>query len=283
MISLFIMFSNDRLNQLELTIASLEGMEGYSSCQKTLVVDGRCAHNVPGWSKIEVPRIGGKFCWGNMWAAGVSTARHQKILYLDSDRILPKNYLSLIESRMEENAFLFTSRHFLALKELSKPLCSEFLENPDNVFMDERFLGAMRFEARFQNPVHGPGKNVMSGNTAFTKKTYLRSGGVDKWYCGHGAFADTDFHMRAAQVGCKFIDLQVPELHCHHSKQGESGEDLDDKTLRMAGLDNFIYYCDKWGLPTVLAESLAGRIGIPYPGRYVRKRSQEILGKAPTY
>ena len=35
----------------------------------------------------------------------------------------------------------------------------------------------------------------MSGSVAFTKKTYIRLGGVDPWYRGHGAFADTDFSL----------------------------------------------------------------------------------------
>lgn len=276
MLSVFIIYSADRVPQLEKTITALNHMDGFDECQKTLVIDGEsprpaCAE---GWKSINVSRVNNKFCWANMWAAGVATAQHEKIWYLDSDRLLPPNYLSLLNDHIADDTFVFTSRHFLTLRDLDWDLCHEFLVNVD--FHDNRFIGALKYEAKTTSPIHGPGKNVMSGNTAFTKKTFLRLGGVDPWYCGHGAFADTDFHLTAARGGCQFSDLSVPELHCHHAKLGDAVDELQTKSLQIMGLDNFIYYCRKWSLPLALPEGLAQRIGIPYPARYVRNRLSEI-------
>lgn len=274
MLSVFIMYSNDRWKQLELTIASLRAMKHFEACQKTLVVDGRMKGDPGEFEVVQVPRIDGKFCWSNMWSAGVLTALHQTVLYLDSDRLLPSDYLERVLDSVNDNNFVFTSRHFMVIEELTSQECLEFLGYKD--FIDERFIGSVRYEPRFLDPIPGPGKNVMSGNTAFRKSTYLRLGGVDPWYCGHGAFADTDFHTQAAAAGCTFTDLECPELHYHHAKKDDANSDIDEMTLRRMGLDNFIYYCHKWGHPMVLAESLAYNCGLSNARKYVREELKDI-------
>lgn len=251
-------------------------MDLYDQCQKTLVVDEKMDRACEGWHVVEVPRVDTEFSWANMWDAGVASSRFDTVLYLDSDRLLPRSYLGQVVNNMHDGVFVFTSRHFQMLKEASLENCWDFLERASDEMMNADLLGALRFEQRYQNPLHGPGKNVMSGNTAFTKRTYMELGGVDHWYRGHGAYADTDFHFWAALQGCKFVDLELPELHCPHKKELNGGS-LDEMTLRRLGLDNFIYYCWKWDLPMALAENLSVDCGIQSPARYVDKRL-EVLG-----
>lgn len=260
-----------------MTISCLEDMPLYKECQKTLVVDGLIDVVPNGWRAIEVPRARGKFCWGDMWDAGVATARHENIIYLDSDRFLPQDYLQLVEKYVEDDVFLFTSNHFMMKKELGLEECKEILRSSqDGVLTDDHYLGSVRFEPRFEHPVHGPGKNVMSGSTAFTKKTYRRIGGVDPWYRGHGAFADTDFHFSAQMAGCKFVNLGLLELHYPHPKRGKDDKELGKMTLCKLGLNNFIYYCDKWQLPMILAENVAHECGLKRPAVYIQKKLKEI-------
>jgi len=279
MLSLFIMFSNDRWKQLDMTISCLKDMKLYDKCQKMLVVDGKPNKVVDGFDAIRVPRLNNQFSWANMWDAGVATAKYPVILYLDSDRLLPAYYLESVLDSVRDDVFVFTSRHFMVLGDISIENCKQFLKSgqQDGVFIDERFVGHLKYEPRFWQPVHGPGKNVMSGNTAFTKKTYLRLGGVDPWYRGHGAYADTDFHLHAAANGCEFVDLEVPELHYHHTKLDDKKLELDEISLYRLGLDNFVYYCHKWGLPMALAESLAFRCRILQPTKYIKDRLKAIL------
>lgn len=254
----------------------------YSEAQKTLVVDGKIDVIPPDWDAVQVPRVNGKFCWARMWDAGVISSKNEKIVYLDSDRLLPKNYLQLVDQNVEDDLFLFTSRHFMMVEELPIESCLSILSHDtlEGLMLDEKAVGTLKYEVRHEEPFHGPGKNVMSGSTAFTRKTYLRLGGVDHWYCGHGAFADSDFHMQAASDGCAFLDLEVPELHYPHNKLGDKNSPLKDKELWMLGLDNFIYYCRKWKLPIALAESLAVRSGVNRPAVYVNKRAREIMANA---
>ena len=287
MISIFIMYSNDRFQQLEYTVSCLREMTGYEQCQKTLVVDGRLEtiiwRDFPEFRVIQVPRIANKFCWADMWQTGVLSSDHDFVLYLDSDRLLPQNYLQLIKENIRDKAFLFTTNHFMVTdSEISLDLCKDFMKNYDDdpsLFLSDEYIGRMGYEQRNKEPVHGPGKNVMSGNTAFTKRTFLDLGGVDRYYCGHGAFADTDFHLQAHVSGCEFVDLQAPELHCHHLKRDESSSPVNPRDLKKMGLDNFIYYCRKWNLPLNLAENVAYECEIERPSVYISKKLKELDAK----
>lgn len=280
MISIFIMYSPDRAEALDYTIKSLRRMPLYGKCQRTLVVDSKVDYVPPDWGLVEVPRIDGKFCWGRMWDAGVCTARYDKVLYLDSDRLLPRRTLELI-SEVKDYEFAFTSQHYQMTQLMPHENCVRFVESesPLELLSDDDFLGTAMLEPRFAQPFHGPQKNVMSGFTAFTKETYYRLGGVDHWYCGHGAFADNDFHLQASMGGCEFTDLNIPELHFPHDKL-DGNKKLSHVELYRLGLDNFIYYCWKWELPMALAEGLAHRCDIQRPTRYVEKRLGEIKSAA---
>ncbi len=283
MLSIFVMFSPDRVSQLRQTVECLRDMPLYDSCQRTLVVDDRLPEtNLPDWNVTVVPRIDGDFSWANMWDAGVGTARHERILYLDSDRLLPRDYLSRVVEALSDDVFVFTSRHFMMTGDLPTDACRELLSDSSmNVIADPRYLGLLRYEPRHGEPYPGPGKNVMSGNTAFTRKTFLRLGGVDPWYRGHGAFADTDFHMTAARAGCRFVDLDATELHCFHPKLDSSGKRLSDKDLQLLALRNFVYFCNKWSLPIALAETLAHRTGVDKPKKQVRMILEDIVQGSP--
>lgn len=278
MLSIFIMYSNDRARQLELTLSCLREMIGYEKCQKILVVDGRLQTVAPPeFEVVQVPRINNKFSWASMWNAGICSSRYPKVLYLDSDRLLPNNYLQQVYENLADNQFLFTSLHFMVVKDAPLELCKEFLnQDPtQGLFQDERFQSCFLFEARHKTPLYGPGKGVMSGNTAFTKETYWRLKGVDPWYCGHGAYADTDLQLTALKAGCSFVDLKAIELHYHHEKiNGE--ESLSNQDLKELALENFIYYCKKWQLPKGYAESLALKSNIKHPRETVALKWEDV-------
>jgi len=216
------MYSGDRAKPLEYTIACLKDMWHYGYCQKTILYDNKIDWVPEGWNPVLVPRVNGQFCWANMWDAGVASAKNEIIWYLDSDRILPANYSDLILRNCVEGKFIFSSRHYMMLREMNLEQCKSFVAGDPMEYLLGDEAGHVRYEPRFKDMIHVPGKNTMSGNTAFTKSTYYRLGGVDRWYCGHGAFADTDFHTLAHLAGCKFFDTQATELHyLHNKRQGD--------------------------------------------------------------
>ena len=161
MISIFIMYSTDRQVPLGYTINCLQDMPFYDECQKTLVVDGKTNCVPKDFEIIEVPRILGEFSWANMWDAGVFTARFNKIIYLDSDRMLPPNFLELTKD-VSDDCFMFTSKHFHMLDDITLEDCKYFLETnqEQGVFFEDRFSGKLKYEPRFAEVVHGPGKKM---------------------------------------------------------------------------------------------------------------------------
>lgn len=279
MISIFIMYSGDRAKPLEYTIACLKDMEGYEDCQRTILYDNRIDWVPDGWQPLRVPRIKDQFCWASMWDAGVASAKHEIVWYLDSDRLLPSSYIKHV-AQCKDGQFVFSSRHYMMLKEMNLEQCKKFLvSDPMEYLLGDDEAGHVRYEPRFKDMIHVPGKNAMSGNTAFTRSTYYRLGGVDRWYCGHGAFADTDFHTMAHLTNCKFVDTEKTELHYIHEKR-HGDHVLSEMELRKLTVNNYVYYCRKWGLPRTMAESLAFESGLESPEKYVAKR-WKALDHAP--
>jgi len=278
------MYSSDRWTALKSTISCLEKMPIFNQCQKTLIVDEQVENLPLNWNVIPIPRKNGKFCWGRAWDAGVASAQCETVIYLDSDRLLPPNFLDKVHKTIGEKTFLFTSQHYMMLREIPINDIHKFLtcNNPLEMINNDEYIGFARYEPRSQKPVHGPSKNVMSGSCAFTRNTYWNIGGVDHWYCGHGAFADNDFHMQATKHEIKFIDLNLTELHYPHGKK-EDGNNLSNEDLYRLSLDNFIYYCWKWKLPLALAESFAHRCKISRPTRYVDKKMKELKANAKEF
>ena len=252
-------------------------MESYSDCQKILVIDGKSDFVPQDFEFVEVPRVNGRFSWANMWDAGVFAAKYEKLLYLDSDRLWPEDLLHQIDYKLIDDVFLYTSQHFALQKEISLNICEKLLNDlkQTGALSVEEYWGLVKLDPRFGEPFHGSGKNVMSGGTAFTKKTYNRLGGVDPWYCGHGAFADTDFHYSAFRKGCQFIDLKLPELHLFHLKMNNTRV-LTDSEIWKLSVDNFIYYCHKWNLPLRLAKKMAARSRIKNFNDYVEMVANKL-------
>lgn len=275
MISIFIMYSGDRAKPLVYTIDFLRKMPQYKSCQKTILYDTKIDFVPDGWTPILIPRVNNEFCWASMWDAGVASARNDIVWHLDSDRMLPSNYIDVMLPYCQDGTFVFSSMHFTMLEEMEFDDCVKFVNggDPTEWLLGEK--GYVRYEPRFKDIIHGPGKNSMSGNTAFTKSTYYRLGGVDRWYRGHGAFADTDFHTTAHLFNCEFIDTKLTELHYFHEKK-QDDRSLSEVELRKLSLDNYIYYCHKWGLSRDLPESLAYESGLDKPIKYVAKRWKEL-------
>src|SRR5574343_465508 len=129
MLSIFIMYSTDRTKALNYTLSCLKSMPLYDRCQKIIVADTKIDSVLSDWEYVQVPRVNGKFCWGRMWDAGVCSAKYDKIIYLDSDRLLPKSYLKEVSEKLKDDMFLYTSQHFMMLKELSIENCKEILEH----------------------------------------------------------------------------------------------------------------------------------------------------------
>ena len=89
MISIAILYSPDRLPQLQNTIGCLEDMEGYEECEVVLAVDGPINIRPPGWNVIRIKRPGTYYCWATALNTAVEHCQNEVIWYIDSDRVVP--------------------------------------------------------------------------------------------------------------------------------------------------------------------------------------------------
>ena len=236
MISIFLFYNTNRLSQLKKCISCLEELTLYNECQKILCVDGVSNYHPKNFDICEITRPkSGLYNWSKAWETGVSASKHETLLYLDGDRILPKNYLELILDSIQKDTFLYSKNLFyvddIETEEL-KLICEKCqTSNNSKIELDERLpyppnLNTLKI-----------GKNCMSGNTAFKKSTYIKSGGVDPWYEGYGA-ADKDYYIQTYKMGFKHKKLIANELHIKHEK-------LNPNTKIMT-LFNNIYCAEKW-------------------------------------
>ena len=272
------MYSPDRKQYLEKQLFFLRKMDGYDECQKLLVCDGPCNIHPDDFERIiEVPRSNG-FNWSKAWQTGVEASKFDTILYLDSDRIFPKHYLSEIKRAIhnDNGCFAYTPNLFTIEKYPGTEAIEELLKLEPTELMKFANTKGLMFEPRFSKPTHFPGKNAMSGSVAFTKETFKKSGGVDPWYEGHGAFADSDYFMQTYKSGFTFFTLpHIPEFHFGHTKRDSNNNILSDKEIAKQGLNNFIYYCNKWNIGFEKPVVVARNIGIESPSSYVQKILEE--------
>lgn len=272
MISIFIMYSPDRKTYLGKQIEHMRNMPLYEKCQKILVLDGE--NNVD-FEELEIVPLerGCEFNWSQAWNTGVNHCKYEKILYLDSDRLLPLDYLERIEPLIKDNTFVYASNLFTLCLWPGKDVIDSLLNMTPNQAREEIKdikKGLIVDDTKFNVPIPRYGKNPMSGNTAFTKSTFRDSGGVDPWYEGHGAFADSDYFMKMYKKGANFLNVSdVVELHFGHTKKDDEGNIFSDKELGVMALDNFIYYCKKWSINLQRAVDMAKSLQIRSPAKYV--------------
>ena len=240
--SILILYSTDRKKNLLQTLDFLKEMNGFDSCQVVISVDGKINFNCD-YEYVEVKRNHNFYCWKNSIEAGIEKSNNDKIIYIDSDRILPKNYFELISSKVDDKSFVFPKYLYQFLKdhdfETIKSVRDNFKENKHFVREDQRV---------YSNPIDAiRRKNPMSGCVAFTKKGYYESGGFDGSFVGWG-FPDIDFYMSAYNQKYNFIPIDCNELHLHHNYI-DCNYSYSRSLVRLMGLYNGVKFCKKWNLP----------------------------------
>lgn len=159
----------------------------------------------------------------------VKKSQCEKIIVLESDRILPKEYFESTIEELKKGIQITT----LKMNKLIRPHeDSEIEENTLEFICDDRSesneLGC---------------KNMWSGNTAFMKEDFFNCGMMDEDYIGYG-WADNDMCMKMQKTGIKSIFKHDTEIHLWHPKQTYGVEDQ-----KKMFLNNGIRFCKKWDKP----------------------------------
>lgn len=160
---------------------------------------------------------------------GAEMAQNDKLVILESDRILPSGYFSQVEKQLRPGLQITTLKMIKLLQDYS-----------DEEIQTAHFAQS-KDETRSQICEVGR-RNMWSGNTAITKEDYWRIGGMDEQYTGYG-WADNDMTLTTERAGIKSIYRDELEIHLHHAN--ETYGDADQKRLFV---NNGLYFCKKWGV-----------------------------------
>tara|TARA_Y100000034_G_scaffold72508_1_gene87405 strand:- start:119 stop:934 length:816 start_codon:yes stop_codon:yes gene_type:complete len=236
MLTIIIHYSKDRLPQLKNTISCLEEVHGTEDAQKILLVDGQTNIHPPGWQVEELPRSDENFynC-SETWNKGVELANNDKIWVLESDRIVPINWLLSALSKMDIE-FLFPSLLYSLNASYPLEILKEIRDNPS------AHENKLTPDHRVTHPDNGVSrKNPMSGCVLFTKKTFELMGGFDEDYMQAG-YHDLDAFRSAHNKGIGFRSIAGRELHQKHGYVGGT------RLFRLVNLWNAVHYHDKWNI-----------------------------------
>jgi len=178
---------------------------------------------------------------------GIEQSEFEKIIILESDRILPQNYFSDVIKHLNYGVQITTSN----MKKLTK-------ECTDSDICCEGFEFFKEF--RSQKNEFGS-RNMWSGNTALMKSDFIKAGKMDESYVGYG-WADTDMCLAMEKIGIQSIYREETELHLWHPPLTYGTK--DQKKLFV---DNGLRLCKKWNkpLPHVLRQDM------------LKYRNEEIL------
>lgn len=170
---------------------------------------------------------------------GMDDAETEKVVILESDRILPAGYFAAVLDELKPGVQI-TCRN---MKKLTKPATDEEIRAGTFEYIDEHRSEKNEIGMR----------NMWSGNTALCKSDFLKAGRMDEAYHGYG-WADSDMTSAMESVGVQSVFRDELELHLWHPPATYG--DGDQKQMF---IDNGLRYCKKWNkeLPGFLRADIA--------------------------
>jgi hypothetical protein len=162
-----------------------------------------------------------------------------KIIVLESDRILPKGYFAEVVPAIEPGVQITTK---LILK-LKAPATNDEISQEKFEYFEDR---------RSQKNEIGC-RNMWSGNTAFHKTDFYACGEMDTAYKGYG-WADSDMTNRMEQHGVQSMFRDEVELHLWHPPTSYGTGDQ-----KQMFIDNGLRFCKVWNttLPDWFRQEIA--------------------------
>lgn len=235
MISFVCYFHSSRINNLRQTLRLLFKREK-SIGEVILVCNDRTEESFEG---CKLHNMGmNEYNKPKMCNFGVSKASEKMVVLLDSDRILPCGYFDRLSLELKRGQFASCKRMF----NISSECSDEQIEAGDFEFTEEE--RSMTWEARR--------KNLFSGNTAFFKKDYVETGGMDESFEGYG-FADNDMTLNVISKGMTPVWSESVEYHLYHDKSVmENGGLVGFVQYRKTSQSNLNKFIKKWKLKEMM-------------------------------
>jgi len=226
-VSFVIYFCSQRIENLKQTLRFLKKRENINKSDLVLLCQDKYEQNIFG---NNVTNLNLDFYHkSKMCNIGIDLAKNQKIVLLDSDRILPLKYFEKTLKKLKPGEFVSTWKMY----KLKKPYSDEEIElNKVEKLKD--------FKSKNNDPCC---KNLFAGSTVFFKKDYQCAGGMDEEFVGYG-FADTDMTQNILSKNYNVIWNEEEEIHLFHDMKINFSE-LDSEILTAL---NSIRYFTKWNM-----------------------------------
>jgi len=235
MVSFVIYYHSTRVSNLLQTIRFLEKREPDLKDSELVLVcqDKQIDISSHFASTINIGLEIGTYKKPVMCNAGVRAAKHDLIVLMDSDRILPYGFFTKHTKNFPQKSMLTSVR----LYKLQQDYTDEQIESGE-IQKVEDFKSST-------NEIRK--KNMFSGNTIFWKDDFLECGGMDESFVGYG-YADNDITHNMLHSGIEPTYLFDEELHLNHpcSIFVEYEEITQFKIISAI---NGVRYMKKWKIP----------------------------------
>lgn len=211
----------DRERTLPFTLQALARLQSGQSFEVILVDDGSRAvlpaeitatlNQVSGgWTLVRLPPSL-LFRAGFARNVGVQYARGEFLVFLDSDILLPADFLSELDVQFDEADLIQAKRWQIWSDQWSKVdpkslLTIQDLEEPNPFWRD--FQNAAKPWAQMEQPW----KYASTFCLSLRRSQFVRLGGFRLWYSSYG-FEDTDLGLRAYRQGLRLHRLESNVFH----------------------------------------------------------------------
>lgn len=172
---------------------------------------------------------------------GVSICETEKIVVLESDRIVPTGYYASV---------------FDSLKPGMQVTCQNMRKGKATASDEDIRKGLWMWVAEGRSRKNELGlKNMWSGNTAFCRSDFEKAGRMDESYIGHG-WADNDMTETMNSIGIESIYREEIEIHLWHPPFTYGVGDH-----QQLWINNGLHFCKKWKkpVPAFLQKDIAAK------------------------
>lgn len=227
--SFIIPFHTRRIDNLFQTLRFLERWHGniIDDCEVLLICQDQCGPIETNFAEtrkfdLRMPEMN----LPEVTNFGVEKAKSSLLVWLESDRILPKGYFEQVFFEIKSKEMISTEK----MHRVSKMVADEDIIAGVYPWYEECRSQTNKMLCR----------NMFSGNVTFWKKDFLEAGGADPFYVGYG-WLDHDLTDSMTKIGVRPIFYTEIELHLWHEPMTYGSK--DQKKLFV---NNGIHYCKKW-------------------------------------
>lgn len=199
---------------------------------------------------LKQPKLKTTYALSRARNLGLKISRYPWTITLDSDIILPPNYLrnlsEYIDTRNQDRSILLTAERIFIRRAEIEPLTWEKLTEAVPIASSYNYncveYRRLPYLKQLTTTPH-PWAFFHGCNSIFPTESAIAAGGFDEEYDGHWGYEDIDFAYRPiARTHCKPVYL--PSIYCYHQEEEHSDFTIIDRFDKSKN-PNWTRICDR--------------------------------------